>query len=297
MNAYETQRSVEHMYSKRNIRKYLESEISQSDEITGKIDEGVELLDNFRSTTFDYASKNLRMEQLQQVDLRDLIIEILMVVLPIQRPMLFTSVVGQLCNAMGFSMKKDGVVTIAEILAVLSEVDLYDITKESAQASLMICSNYGLPEKLDAFIKQAKYLPPMVCPPNIVTQNFDSGYLTFKESMILKNNYHEGDICLDSINKFNQVPLSLDVEMLKTYSEVPKAFLKNPEHKEQWEKMVKDSIKVFSDLVKQGNQFWITHKTDKRGRTYAQGYHCSYQGNSFRKAIINLADKEIVDGI
>jgi DNA-directed RNA polymerase len=41
-----------------------------------------------------------------------------------------------------------------------------------------------------------------------------------------------------------------------------------------------------------GNRFWLTHKYDKRGRTYCQGYHVSYQGNDYNKACIEFADGE-----
>jgi DNA-directed RNA polymerase len=38
----------------------------------------------------------------------------------------------------------------------------------------------------------------------------------------------------------------------------------------------------------------MTHKYDKRGRTYSQGYHIQPQGSDWNKAVIEFADKEIV---
>ena len=58
--------------------------------------------------------------------------------------------------------------------------------------------------------------------------------------------------------------------------------------------MERESMKVFAMLINEGNRFYLTHKYDKRGRTYCQGYHVSYQGNTYRKAILQLADKELV---
>ena len=46
-----------------------------------------------------------------------------------------------------------------------------------------------------------------------------------------------------------------------------------------------------------GNKFYFTHKVDKRGRLYCQGYHINYQSASYKKAMIELANKEIIDGI
>ncbi len=49
-------------------------------------------------------------------------------------------------------------------------------------------------------------------------------------------------------------------------------------------------------LMMHSNVFHMTHKYDKRGRTYSQGYHVNYQGNPWNKACIEFADKEVVDG-
>ena len=43
-----------------------------------------------------------------------------------------------------------------------------------------------------------------------------------------------------------------------------------------------------------GNHFYLTHRYDKRGRTYAQGYYINPQGNEWNKAVLEFADKEIV---
>jgi DNA-directed RNA polymerase len=44
-----------------------------------------------------------------------------------------------------------------------------------------------------------------------------------------------------------------------------------------------------------GNRFYMTHKYDKRGRTYSQGYHINPQGNDWNKAVIEFADKEVIN--
>ena len=49
-----------------------------------------------------------------------------------------------------------------------------------------------------------------------------------------------------------------------------------------------------SILVNAGNRFFLTHAYDKRGRTYAKGYHVNYQGNDWNKATICFAEGEIV---
>lgn len=312
------QKLIEHMFSKSNIRKAIRTEILETEGVEELLSAGVGLLADYCKPTYSYESKNQRVSQLSRLDLREIVIDVISITLFIQKPVLFTQTVGTLAGALGFSDKADGIKTAAEILAVLCELDLYDITKEDKFASLRIVSTIAPSEKLTRFIEQTKYLPPMICPPTTLRSNYDSGYLTKKDSLILGGsvNFHEGDICLDNLNRLNQIPLTLNQELLRSYSEPPRDF-DNPEKKARWqathpgenwelelqdriakwESMVRDSIRVYVDLIKQGNEFYLTHKTDKRGRTYAQGYHVSTQGNSYRKAIIDLAEKEVIEGV
>ena len=44
----------------------------------------------------------------------------------------------------------------------------------------------------------------------------------------------------------------------------------------------------------QNNKFWLKHSLDTRGRTYCNGYLINYQGASYKKAIVQLHDKEVV---
>ena len=49
---------------------------------------------------------------------------------------------------------------------------------------------------------------------------------------------------------------------------------------------------VLAGLMAQGNRFHLTYKYDKRGRTYAQGYHVNPQGSDWNKACVVFADAE-----
>lgn len=324
----DAQERIEYKFSKSNIKKFILDDVLETPVIMEKVNQGVELLKawiagGYRDPQYDdnkkkqayYDKKEERLRQLVGHDLEDIIMDVLAVVLPLEKPMLFTSVVGQLVGTLGYTSKLEGTKTIAEILAVLCETDLFDIGRNNS-GSLTIKSCFVMDEKLKAFIAQTQYLPPMICAPRIVKKNWDSGYLTRKESLILKDNHHDQNICLDSINKFNQVELSLDLNLLKTYNEPPTDFDTKEKREEwqalhpgecwqtelqeriaAWDRMVRDSYRVYLDLAKQGNKFWLTHKVDKRGRTYAQGYHVSTQGSAFKKAIVNLNKKELITGV
>ena len=293
-----SQLDVEKLYSKSNIKKAIRKDIEETEELMEKVAQGVELLEEYVSQEY-YDSKNRRIAYFSTLDFEEVVMDVFIVTIQLNQPMLFTNIVGQLAESLGFTVKGDGVKTIAEVLAILCETDVYDIFKDDKYDSLKIKSNYGLPNQLVRFIHQTKYLPPMICNPKTVYKNSDSAYLSTKSSLILgRGTYHNEEICLDSINRFNQIPLTLNVDLLKTYSEEPTspAILEDADKYRQWEEMVRDSYVVYKDLVKQGNEFYLTHKVDKRGRTYAIGYHVSTQANSFRKAIVDLADKEVIDG-
>lgn len=290
----ELQRRTEHMYSKKNINDVVLLDLQSEPDVLTKIEQAVELITEWMHQDH-YREKNARLIQLHERDITEIVEQMLVVCTLVHGPVLFTQVVGEVTGALKMSNKIEGTKTAAEIMTFLAEVDLIDIFKQDKYSPLFVCPVYGLEDETVRFIERTKYLPPMVCEPNEVTKNFDGAYLTEKSSMILgKGNHHDGDICLDSINKFNQVPLSLNQTLLTTLSETPKREFNDPEHREQWTKFVKDSYATYKDLIQVGNKFWLTHKTDKRGRTYSQGYHVNTQGNQFRKAIIEFTEKEVI---
>ena len=61
-----------------------------------------------------------------------------------------------------------------------------------------------------------------------------------------------------------------------------------------FQKYDRNSKVVLELLTMISDKFYLTHRYDKRGRTYAQGYHVNPQGNSWNKAIINFANKEVI---
>ena len=144
---------------------------------------------------------------------------------------------------------------------------------------------------------------PMIVKHRAVEDNFDTGYLTARYSILLKNNHHDGDVCLDHINRINSIPLSVDVDVANMVHNQWKGLdkQKDDETRQDFLRRVKAFKKydetahtVMSILVNAGNRFFLTHAYDKRGRTYAKGYHISYQGNDWNKSTICFADGEIV---
>lgn len=294
---YINQEFNERRYNRKHIDGYIRDEIESNPELLAKVDMGEKLLKEWLSGNY-YASKNKRLHQLRGLDPRTMVLDIFVGIAYINHEELFTSVTAQMAGRLRFSDKTEAILTIAEIMAVLCQTDAFDINKASKSSSLVIVNRMKFSEKLMDFIDNSQYLPPMVCEPRTLHTNFSSGYLSHNDSLILgSGNHHDGDICLDVLNLMNRVALSLDTEFLSKVEETPKDALETPEQIEQWRHFKKQSYRFYELIVSQGNRFYLTHKVDKRGRGYAQGYHINTMGSSFKKAMIELAKEEYITGV
>ena len=152
-------------------------------------------------------------------------------------------------------------------------------------------------------IDRFQYPLPMVVAPRPIEKNRDTGYFLGSGSVILRDNHHEDDVCLDHLNRANAVSYTINQdtalmvhnkwrnldkpkpgEMREDFEKRKKAFNK-------YDRTAKD---VMALLMQHSDRFHLTHKYDKRGRVYCQGYHVNYQGTPWNKAVIEFADKELV---
>ena len=319
------QESIESRYNRKHIDGYIRDALTNNPQTQEKIELGVKMINDWLNQSY-YASKDLRLAQLKKMDISMLIYEIFVSIAYCLKPELFTSVTSRIASKLGFSDRREGILTMAEMIAVLCNTDAFDINKASTYSSLMLVSRLPLPEELIKFIEQSEYLPPMVCVPLELTHNFSSGYLSHTDSVILSRggnaNHHKGNVCLDVLNKVNQVALTLDVDFLRTVEE--ESTIDDPANVEKlrmsvtkdgrlrtedevqetlrqqhvnWNNFKSKSAQIYMLMYETGNQFYLTHKVDKRGRIYAQGYHINTQGSSYKKASIELAKKEVVEGV
>lgn len=154
-------------------------------------------------------------------------------------------------------------------------------------------------DELDRF----QYPLPMVVMPRKVKCNRDTGMLNSGGSLILKNNHHEDDICLDHINRSNRIKFAINwgvVKMVKNQwrgldkakpGESRDEFQKRKRAFEKYDRTAKDVMDI---ITEHGNEFHLLHKYDKRGRSYCQGYHVNYQGADWNKAAVEFAEKELI---
>jgi hypothetical protein len=211
------------------------------------------------------------------------------------------------------SDKVEAIHTMAEIIAVLGETDLFDNKK--TKEGWIVISRVELDNEVTQYADNALYLPPLIIKPRKIRHNRDSGYITQRgESLILGfyENHHDDNICLDVINTLNSNEYELDIEFINNYEEQwHREELSQQEYEElshadreiynmdekNWKKF-QEQGKFFQHLmIHHGNSFYLCNKVDKRGRIYSSGYHVNVQGSSFKKAMVNFKHHEIPTGL
>ena len=169
----------------------------------------------------------------------------------------------------------------------------------------LFITSFTIPEDVQQELDRFQFPLPMVVIPRFLRTNSDTGYLVSgsKGSVILRDNHHEEDVCLDHLNRMNQIKLTLDLNTAVMVSNKWKNLDKHKEgeSKEKYEKRVRaftkynqNAYSVFATLLKEENEFHLTHKYDKRGRTYCQGYYVNYQGTEWNRAVVQFADAEVI---
>ena len=294
----EQQNIIEDTYNRKLIEEKIRDYVLHDRKILDLIYKGIVYVKDWIAIPHKYPSKQARIDELSALDISKVVHEIIIGTAYFQYPELFTSVVPQIASRIGLSDRIDAITTVSELLAILCNTDLFDITKTSDQASLMLVSNIKLDQQLIEFIEGSQILPPMICRPRRLEDNYWSGYITHQESLILgKNNYHNGDICVDVLDIMNSVVLKLDEVFITTVNEEPKKVLKDRDQITAWKQFTKQSEVFYKLMLEHNNKFYITHKVDTRGRIYSHAYHINTMGAPYKKASLEFYKEELVTGI
>lgn len=248
-----------------------------------------------------WESKNNRLAVIKQTNLTEVITQLLtQLILLCSNDIPLVS----LCASVLYAdlSKIDSIQTNADILYIIDETMpdfmLWDIKSDGSR---VIQSNIALPKELQRRIDISCVLPPMIAKPKRLKHNNDSALLTIpSDSLILgdKENYHTNCISLDVLNKLNQTPLKLSCIAWLYERQIDIDEELDDETKEQamkTHKQMKEQFEFFRDKLA-NETVYLTHKVDKRGRIYAQGYHFSTQGTSFEKACLELKTSEYITG-
>lgn len=317
---YLLQQKIEETFSKKFIIQKAIDDLLTCESIIAKLNKGVEILYSWFNEEHGI-DKSLRLLALQQLDINELVEHtVALVALHCSKPMKLVSIASMCISHLKMVDKLDAIQTMAEVIAMLSDTDLFDCKK--TEDGWAVLSRIGLDEEVLRYAYNAFYLPPMIIKPRQVRHNRDSGYITQRgESLILGyyENHHDDDICLDVLNTLNANEYELDTDLISNLSEDPleitiEKLQENAAAKDKYlsrfdaEKKLKQILDTWDDyqeecykiktlMLYHGNKFYLQNKVDKRGRIYTSGYHISPQGSSFKKAMINLAKKEIVTGL
>lgn len=189
---------------------------------------------------------------------------------------------------------------IADQLLLMVENDCFDYDP-SIDKFIVI---YEIDDETQLELEKFQYPLPIVSKPKEVKTNNDTGYYGSKGSIILKKNHHDMDVCLDHINRMNNQRLCINWDVANfvknEWSNLDKP--KQGETRQEYQKRVRAFQKydrtakdVMQLVTQEGNNFSLAHRYDKRGRTYPQGYHINYAGTSWNKAVLEFADKELVE--
>ena len=178
------------------------------------------------------------------------------------------------------------------------------LTLVEGKNNYKLLTKFKFNKETQAKVDKFKYLNPMLVRPLKVNQknnNRGSGQLTIaSDSLILGGIYHNNYICTDILNYLNEICLELNQEIIRTYRNEWKD-LDSPKDNEtqadyqkrinSFEHYEKGCYQTFAEMISNDNTFWLTHKYDKRGRVYCQGYYISYQSNSYAKAVLQTKNK------
>lgn len=187
----------------------------------------------------------------------------------------------------------------ADMLLRCCDADLMDWEP----VTRMFVVRFTIDAEVQAQLDRFQFPLPMVVKPMKVEDNRHTGYIVGNGSIILKRNHHDDDVCLDHINRMNALPLTLNHEVVKMVKNQWKNLDKAKQgesaqdfdrRKKAFEKYDRCARDVIALLQKEGDQFYLTHKYCKRGRTYPVGYYVNTQGNSWCKATVEFFNKEIV---
>lgn len=310
---YLLQAKIEQTFGKKFIVQKCVDDLLTEQSIVNKLNKGIEILYTWFNQEHSI-DKQLRLSNLMNLDIAELVQHtVALVALHCNKPMKLVSISSMCISHLKMADKVDAITTMAEVIAMLSDTDLFDCLK--TKEGWVVKSRIGLDEEVLRYAYNAFYLPPMVIKPRTVRHNRDSGYITQRgESLILGyyENHHDDDICLDVLNILNANEYELDTDLISSLSEQwHRDELSQDEYmalshedkliydmdKNTWEEYINQGYKIQTLMLYHGNKFWLQNKVDKRGRIYASGYHISPQGSSFKKAMINLANKEIVTGL
>lgn len=275
--------------------KYVHDKINQAGGLP-QIDRAIELIQEHLTKTHltakgePFVSKNYRLSlwRPDHKELYNLVVSIFTTALTTDY-LTYQAIVGKHNHALPMDKTLDRVKTMAEVVAMMCHADLIDINSNRGEyhtiTPCLVLKNIPVTDRHGTVYDR----------PQPVESNHDPE----QGNMILggKLNYHDGNICLDHINRMNKIPMALNKEFLLKYPEEPKdeSAVDTYEKEELWRHYTNEGKKRYAHALTHAERLYLNHKPDTRGRIYAVGYYITSQGSSYKKAMLQFAKKEHLD--
>lgn len=309
-----TQAELEQEYSKQASNEYLIELVLAEPMFLNMIGDAIELIQEWAESESAYESKKLRKESVLLMDLKDVVQKIVCDVLALRSTATLASMASQLGQTLGFADTREGITLAGELLAVMLPVGLYQIGPLYKGGQYHVVPSLTLSHEERLIVEKALYLPPMIEKPRKLKGNRSSPYQTVKgKSLILGGSikHHEGWLCPDVLDTMNRTKLriasdfldaveedyELDIEELKVkfakkpVSELNRAIKQDADNFNLYKDQQYQLLPIYESI----DCFYMAHRVDNRGRIYSQGFHINPQGNSYKKAMIELAKAETIE--
>jgi hypothetical protein len=237
-------------------------------ELIPEMDKAINLIYHYANHEYSYESKTLRLQEWNpsSQDAYAILCHI-MIGCFIHGEMNYQAMIGFIANDIRCNDQIDRIKTAAEVIALAYQCELIVITKVGDV--MVITTEFELDEDIPDFECHQPESFPYVAEHNQILGN------RFKQ--------HNEDTCIEHINTMNAIPLTLEWRVLIDLSESTDS---DDIH------FIKMSERTYDSIGER--KFYLKHHYDTRGRVYCQGYYVNYQGSQYKKAIVQLANKELI---
>jgi hypothetical protein len=227
-----------------------------------------------------YASKNVRLREWNPdvFDITTIVYHLFAACQLYPEGLTYQAMIGYISSNVKCDHPLDRAKCAAEVIAIAHRCELIVITK-TTDITFVVTTNHRLAVQIPVFMRHV---------PEFKRKEVD--YVPILGGRLKK---HQGDVCLDHIERMNAIPLVLETRIIDSLPELPNKELDTVSKVKDWEAF-REASRASYDHVREKGQFFLRHHYDTRGRTYCEGYFITYQGTSFKKAIVQLAQKEKV---
>lgn len=307
------QEQIERTFSRKHAHDYVYDMLLEDPETIMAIHNGVNLVEAWMNVPAEYKSKQERKDSLAGMNIGQVVQSIFCTVIQ-NKELTLANLAGQIGASLGFADTRQGITLAGELIGILCYTDLYDIGAPNGYSQYYVTSRIILDDESQRKVDACMYMPPMIIKPCALRNNRSSGYITLQgQSLILGGaiNHHDADICLSVLNTANSVPLAINEQFIHECKEEPSKDLyefedgdiRTPAQRNEvihqrlknWQNHKVLAEELYQFMIRHGNRVYMTNKVDKRGRIYAQGHHINPMGSSYKKAMLDLANKETVE--